>query len=165
MPIDAETVRELVDDLGGPLRAFAATWSGSPDDLVQEAFCRLVGQSRVPERPRAWLFQVVRNLAREAWRRGRRREDRERRVAEREAGVDGDLARVESRDVAAYVDELPAECREVVVAKLWGDLSFAEIAELVGASVATVHRRYHRALDHLRERVEPCPKPRIATTP
>lgn len=163
MPHDAEYVATLVDDVGGPLRAYAATWSRTPDDLVQEAFCRLVAQRDRPERPRAWLFTVVRNLAREASRHGARRTRREVKAATSES-VDGGLERVEGRDVATLVDDLPAELREVVVARLWGDLTFSEIAELVGASTASVHRRYRSALEILRQRVEPCPNQPTTTS-
>jgi RNA polymerase sigma factor (sigma-70 family) len=171
MPVDAAVLAALVDEIGGSLRAFAATWSHSPDDLVQEAFCRLVAQDALPTSPRAWLFQVVRNLARETTRTDHRRRDRERRAAADECVV-GDALRLEARDVATLVDDLPPELREVLVARLWGELTLAETAELVGTSVATAHRRYQSALAELQRRIEPCrtnrripaPEPETSTT-
>jgi RNA polymerase sigma factor (sigma-70 family) len=46
--------------------------AGTAEDLVQEAFLRLVGQAqagRYPDNPRAWLYRVVVNLARSRARR------------------------------------------------------------------------------------------------
>ena len=45
---------------------------------------------------------------------------------------------------------LPPLEREIVVARIWGRLSFAQIAELVEQSSSAVHRRYKRALAELR---------------
>ena len=45
--------------------------------------------------------------------------------------------------------------REVVVARLWGELSFREIGEITGTSESTAHRRYQGALARLREKVSP----------
>jgi RNA polymerase sigma-70 factor (ECF subfamily) len=48
---------------------------------------------------------------------------------------------------------LPPEQREVVIARIWGGLTFDEIAALVRDSRTTVHRRYNEALATLRERL------------
>jgi RNA polymerase sigma-70 factor (ECF subfamily) len=42
----------------------------------------------------------------------------------------------------------------VVVARTWGGLGFEQIAELVGCSTSTAHRRYVAGLAALRERLE-----------
>ena len=55
----------------------------------------------------------------------------------------------ESVDVKALLRRLPPLEREIVVARLWGELSYAQIAELVGRSTSAVHRRYQRALAEL----------------
>jgi DNA-directed RNA polymerase specialized sigma24 family protein len=54
--------------------------------------------------------------------------------------------------------ELPAEFREVVVLRIWGELGLAQIAEITQTSVSTVHKRYNDAIDRLRNLLEkPCP--------
>ena len=50
--------------------------------------------------------------------------------------------------------ELPLELREVIVARLWGGLTFEEIGQVVGCSLPTAHRRYQTGLAQLRERLE-----------
>jgi RNA polymerase sigma-70 factor (ECF subfamily) len=46
--------------------------------------------------------------------------------------------------------ELPDDEREIVTLRIWGGLTLDEIASVVGASVATVFRRYRSALESLR---------------
>jgi RNA polymerase sigma-70 factor (ECF subfamily) len=151
MPQDAERIAELVDRHAAALRALAGKWSSTPDDLVQEAFCRLVEQRPPPQNPSPWLFQVVRNLARDQARRERRQLERETRVARREAvDVDPALA-ADARHAAALVERLAPESYEVVVMRLWGGLTLQETAAACGVSIATVHRRYHQALEELRQ--------------
>jgi RNA polymerase sigma-70 factor (ECF subfamily) len=51
----------------------------------------------------------------------------------------------------------PVELREVIVARIWGSLTYAEIAELVGTSLSTAQRRYEQGIRELQTRLEnPC---------
>jgi RNA polymerase sigma-70 factor (ECF subfamily) len=52
------------------------------------------------------------------------------------------------------LSELPLDQREIIVARLWGGLTFEEVAQLMECSLPTAHRRYHAALAALRERIE-----------
>jgi RNA polymerase sigma-70 factor (ECF subfamily) len=62
-------------------------------------------------------------------------------------------------EVTAKLGELPPEQREVIVAHVWGGLSFSEIGELVGTSSSSAHRLYQEGLANLRDRMEgPCPQ-------
>lgn len=157
-----ELLGRLVDDHAAALTLFARQWCASPDDVVQEAFVKLAARWPAPNDPVAWLFQVVRNGALTAARAERRRRRHETDAAARRpswfapaenAAVDGDAA-------AAALETLPVEEREVVVAHLWGGLTFEQIARLAGVSSSTAHRRYLSALSALRERLHvPCPNP------
>ena len=55
--------------------------------------------------------------------------------------------------------------REVIVARLWGQRTLAEIAELTETSVSTVHRRYYAALASVRARLTTWIPIRDHTTP
>lgn len=158
LPLEAEQIARLVDRHGAALRALAAQWSDSPEDLVQEAFCRLVQQRQPPDQPGAWLFRVVRNLAHETHRAGRRRQRREEHAAATER-LDVDLEQAsDAHDAATLLGELDTDRREVVIMRLWGGLTLEETAAACGVSVATVHRRYQAALEELRQRMNiPCP--------
>jgi RNA polymerase sigma-70 factor (ECF subfamily) len=108
-----------------------------------------------------WLYRVVRNGAISAGRGARRRQAHETAAAQ-QAGVwfdGGEDVRIDAELAARCLEALPLEQREVIVARLWGGLSFQEIGELVGTSSSTAHRWYEAGLQALRERLEPsCPR-------
>ena len=54
-------------------------------------------------------------------------------------------------DVASALKQLPGEQCETLYLKIWGDLTFAEIAELQNLSLQTVASRYRYALAKLKE--------------
>jgi RNA polymerase sigma-70 factor (ECF subfamily) len=53
------------------------------------------------------------------------------------------------------VAQLPAQQRAVVVLRVWDGLSYAEIAEAVGRTEATVRSHMHHGLTALRKYLEP----------
>ena len=65
----------------------------------------------------------------------------------RESNFDG-------HDLAIALNQLDDEQREVIVAKIWGGLGFAEIAQMIGTSTATAFRRYEAGLTVLRTKLE-----------
>ena len=151
--VSPEQLGAWITRWGGPLRAWLRGRCASPEDIVQEAFCRLAQQRRAPDRVSAWLFQVVANLMREEHRRADRESRRFQAVARPEARPCELDRQVEADELRQCIDGLPDDLREVLVARLWGDLTFQDISRLVGASVATVQRRYERSLILLRERL------------
>ena len=61
--------------------------------------------------------------------------------------------------VTEALESLEGTDREVVIARVWGGLSFTQIGQLIGASDSTAHRRYEAALGKLRKAMGvPCPK-------
>src|SRR5437879_13764246 len=74
-------VARLIDAHAAPLVLYARQWCDAPEDVVQEAFLKLVRQGRPPQDAVAWLYRVVRNGALDVARRARRRQRRESAVA------------------------------------------------------------------------------------
>jgi RNA polymerase sigma factor (sigma-70 family) len=136
------------------LRLYARQWGGSAEDLVQEAFLRLAQQTPPPERVLPWLYRVVRNAARMAQRTAARRRLREHRASKPEAWFTTTEHRLDADEATRLLAEVPLELREVIVARLWGGLTFEDIACLIGCSLPTAHRRYQTGLVQLRERLE-----------
>jgi RNA polymerase sigma-70 factor (ECF subfamily) len=121
-------------------------------DLVQDgcvrAFVRL-RQCRDPERFRAWLFRLFRNLVLDYTRDIRRREVPLDAVAER-AGRD-EITPFELRASLAHaLQALPELLREAFLLRHVGERSYEEIAEITGARVSAVKMRVHRAREQLR---------------
>jgi RNA polymerase sigma-70 factor (ECF subfamily) len=152
----------LVDAHAAALVLYARQWCSVPEDIVQEAFVKLVAQRPVPHEPVAWLYRVVRNQAISAARSQRRRQRHESAAAARTPAWfhPTDAAGLDAEAVMAALNGLPLEQREIIVAHLWGGQTFAQIAELTGSSSSTVHRWYLQGLTTLRERLGvPCPTP------
>src|SRR5260370_24963866 len=67
----------LIAAYAAPLVLYARQWCDAPEDIVQEAFLKLVCQRRPPLDAIAWLYRVVRNGALDAAKMARRRRQRE----------------------------------------------------------------------------------------
>jgi RNA polymerase sigma factor (sigma-70 family) len=155
-----ERLGQLVDDHAAALVLYARQWTASPEDVVQEAFLKLVAAARPPDNPVPWLYRVVRNAAVSTARSAHRRRRHEAAVAEQTPAwfLPAENAALDAQAAASALQTLPAEQREAVVAHLWGGLTFSEIAGLMGSSTSTVHRWYLNGLSALRERLGvPCP--------
>ncbi|MGW8257487.1 MAG: RNA polymerase sigma factor [Thermoguttaceae bacterium] len=153
--IGPDILTRLLDEHGAALVLYAQQLCDSPEDVVQEAFLSLAAESQIPENPVGWLYRVVRNRAINAARTSRRRLKRERYADKRDepwfsASVED---RLDAAQAAEAMKNLSSEQRETIVARLWGGLSFDEIAQLTGTSTSTVHRWYHAGLNTLRERL------------
>jgi RNA polymerase sigma factor (sigma-70 family) len=165
--IGPEILTRLLDEHGAALVLYAQQWCETPEDVVQEAFLALVRQSALPENIVGWLYRVVRNEAINASRTSRRRTKRETAAAGRnepwfQITLDD---RLDADEAARAMRQLPIEERETMVARLWGGLSFDEIAQLTGSSTSTVHRWYQAGLNTLRERLGvECQQKRNKTT-
>jgi len=161
--IGPELLGRLFDAHAAALALYARQWRDGPDadDLVQDAFLALARQATVPDQPGAWLHRVVRNAAVSSGRSTRRRRSREEEAGRARAGpwfseVDDQL---DAREAASHLSSLDPDCREAIVARLWGGLTFEQIAELQGCGLTTAHRRYTTGLARLLERLErPCPQ-------
>jgi len=158
---------------GPGLLLAARQWVPGPadaEDVVQEAFLRFWrSRGRAADGPVtdpvAYLYACARRCALEWGRGGRRRARREAAVA-RPEGLPADAALFapiehdERRDrVEAALAKLPGPQREVLVMKVWGGLSFPQIAEALRIPANTAASRYRYALTKLRERLaqEPIP--------
>jgi len=128
------------------------------DDVLQETFVRLARMA--PKLAdvanlNAYVFTVAR---REGVRHaGRQAREARRRVAPAaedlflEAGHDEAAAREAAETVAVALRRLSDEQREVVELKVYGGLTFREIAEVTGVPLPTAASRYRAALERLKE--------------
>ena len=149
----------LLDTYGPSLLLYARQWCAAPEDVVQEAFLKLVTLREPPRSVVPWLYRVVRNAALEVRKTSRRRQQRESAAARSVHWfVEPEVAGLDAEAAVAALQRLPAVEREVIVARLWGGLGFEEIAEVAGCSASTAFRRYSAGLDALRKELGvPCP--------
>ncbi len=149
MPIPAAKLAELIETQAAVLRIWVRSRSDASDDVVQEAFCRLAIEEPPPFNPTAWLFRVCKNLSERQRVSGIRRRAREANSAVPEAQSSA-VDPLELAEILEAVEQLEAQLREVLVARIWGKLSWEDIGQLCDVSPATAFRRYQSALALLR---------------
>jgi RNA polymerase sigma-70 factor (ECF subfamily) len=123
------------------------------EDIVQDAFVRFWRKEHSIEN-RALLFATVRSVALDLLRRDARRARREANAAlevEQSTAPQFDFDDGSQQELAAAVDRLPVEQREVLVMKIWNELTFAEIGQALGISQNTAASRYRYALAALKK--------------
>jgi RNA polymerase sigma-70 factor (ECF subfamily) len=146
-------------DRGPALVLYARQWCAAPEDVVQDAYLKLIALREPPREVVSWLYRVVRNAAIDAGKMARRRQRREAMAAQAvrwfvEPEIDG----LTAETAVAALQRLPPEQREIIVARLWGGLSFEEIAEVSGCSASTAFRRFNAGIDSLRQELDAsCP--------
>jgi RNA polymerase sigma factor (sigma-70 family) len=147
-------------EYGPGLLLFARQWVRSPtdaEDIVQEAFVKFWRRNHRIDN-RALLYATVRSIALDLIRR-----DSQRARREAEAFSDSpqsfepqfEWADESQQALAAAIDRLPHEQREVLVMKIWNELTFAEIATALEISNNTAASRYRYALSALKKNFKP----------
>lgn len=133
---------------------YARQWCDTPEDVVQQVLLDFVTLRQPPDDPPGWLYRAVRHRAIDAHRAAQRRQRREAEVA-RQAHwfVQTDVEGLDAEAAVAALHELPLEQREVIVAHLWGGLSFEAIGSLVECAASTAFRRYSAGLATLRQKL------------
>jgi RNA polymerase sigma factor (sigma-70 family) len=155
--IDGQQLRQIFTDHAAALALYARQWCRYPDDAVQEALIDLVQQTPPPRDLVAWLFTTTRRHALNQSRSENRRRDRQQRAAACqdawfETDPTDDLA---AKEIEVMLRQLEPLDREIIVARVWGEMSFEKIALLVEHSTSVVHRRYHHALSILNRKLNP----------
>jgi len=133
-------------------RQFVRT-SADAEDIVQDAFVRFWRKQHSIEN-RALLYATVRSVALDLLRRDARRARREANASlemEHTTAPQFDFDDGSQRALAAAIDLLPAEQREVLVMKIWNELTFADIGAVLGISQNTAASRYRYALAALKK--------------
>jgi len=157
-PIGGREIARLLDQHSAALEFYASQWSRSPDDCVQEAFVELARQVEKPERPLEWLYRVVRNRALNAARAATRRDRHEQGAALRKGATldpaDGLLAADDRDSMLRAVERLEPLERELVMLRIWGELTWGQVSEVLGVPVSTAQRRYVGALEEMKTMLE-----------
>jgi len=142
---------------GPALVLYARQWLDAElaEDVVQEAFVRLLSKWRQPANLRAWLFHCVRNAAVDQWRSRQVRQRYEKSQRGERPWFEPRLDDVlDARTAEDALRRLPEEQREIIVLRLWGGLNLHEAAEATGEAVSTLSSRYQAGLAALRRILE-----------
>lgn len=158
---------------GTQLLLFARTQTRSAadaQDVLQDAMLRL-WKSYSTKNNNSWeppplplAYTALRHAAidqvRKNTRRTRREQSSEYLVSDNDPAGDWfGTAKLEAKERAtalqAAIEELPGNFRDVLVLKIWGELTFAEIADALAIPANTAASRYRYALEALRKILKP----------
>lgn len=158
---DLAALGALFDLVGPRLVRYAAALlrnTADAEDAVQAAIIRLAGRPESladAELPWAYCLRVVRNealrlMAKPSPTAGLCTESLA--APYRRWSVEEEELR---QQVATAIHRLPAEQAEVVILKIWENLTFLEIAAVTGESPNTAASRYRYAVGKLQKSLEP----------
>ncbi len=130
------------------------------EEIVQEAFCRLIQSNRGSENPgleidsssKALLFATVRNLSIDQLRKQKRRRFEPLDVAQlpgKKVPFEGSRLWQLELGVQAILKDLPNQWSDALQLRINGDLSYDEIASVMGATHAQVRTWIYRARKQL----------------
>ncbi len=151
-----------LDEHGPALLAYAKQWASihaDAEDIVQEAFVRFWPARQTVRDPTAYLYVCVRRAAVDHYRKERRfaqcrqdatSEDERSGWVFQESSAESDERRLAIEEALMRLSD---NQREVLVMKIWGGLTFPQIAEVTNVSVNTAASRYRYALASLRSSI------------
>ncbi|MCH7226789.1 RNA polymerase sigma factor [Haloferula sp. A504] len=161
-----------LDENGPRLLLFARQQTRShqdAEDLLQDALVKLIDKlesGQFSGGQEAWMPYLYTTLRRLSIDLGRRDDRRKRREDVSHGGIDldksegehpwfaGDESDEETRaQIEAGLKELPDKFSEVILMKIWGERTFAEIGEALEISPNTAASRYRYGLEALRKKL------------
>ena len=152
---DRDEVRWLYEVHGRALLAYACAFlhdASEAEDVLHQVFLQLLRDGGTEISSAGYLFRAVRNRVLNHLR-GRSREapldealnDRAQWLEDPSGSTETALA------LQSALSTLPVDQREVIVLRMWGQLTFQEVASIVGVSPNTAASRYRYGLAKLSE--------------
>lgn len=130
------------------------------EDLTSQTFFKALEhiQDFDPERNfSAWLYRIARNVVIDYY-----RKKRPSMVIDDEWDIKDDhdfqeeLDRTHSlRELKSYIERLPSIQRDIIVLRVWEDMSYKQISEIVGKSESNCKVIFSRAVNSLKKTVSP----------
>lgn len=153
MGVPDADIERLYEELGAVLLAYARSIVqdvAEAEDALQHVFLKMITSGNaLPNEPRPYLFRAVRNTCL-----NRQRSEARERAWRCEPPMFAAPPALEglASDIEAALRELPEEQREVVVLRVWGEMTLAETAQVLSVPLNTVASRYRYAVAKLRQR-------------
>lgn len=154
-----EQVRTLYEEHGHALLAYAISLlrdRSASEDVLQQVFVKLLqGRVAISGPPLHYVYRAVRNTALNH----RRNHSRETELTSNGNWLVSPLGKEEiGIALQSALGGLPEEQREIVVLRVWGQLTLEEAALALDVSINTAASRYRYALAKLKERLRPLEK-------
>ncbi len=129
---------------------------GSAEDITSEAFLRLLSSEKWEEiaNKKAWVIGITRNIVFETYREKYKVDetDADPDVIETDYGLETEAITEELIQlVKDKLDKIDEPTREVIVLRVWEELQFNEIAEVMEIKESTAKLRFYRGIEKLKE--------------
>lgn len=154
---EQEAFRALYDQLYQPVFLLAASLTGErhlAEDAAQEVFLAVracAPRYRAGSNPRAWVYGITRNVARELLRRDQREVPSDNPAGGRQPAAEFEKGCLDGIVVLAALDVLTTEEYRVTVLHVFGDFKLVEISRYLHIPYGTVLWRYSEAKKKLRQ--------------
>jgi len=148
-----------LDEHAPRLLAYARQWASSAaaaEDIFQDAFVRFWRKRQSVRDPVTYLYRCVRTTAIN-WHRSHDRRQHHEACNRPDREPDSPGAAVEQSErqmcIQRAVAELPADQREVIMMKIWGEMTFSRIGKVMSLPRSTAHATYRTAMNRLYEKL------------
>ena len=160
----AEILKRYKSRVFGKINMFVKDRKAA-EDIFQDTFIRVIhalkeGNYNEEGKFSAWLFRIAHNLCIDFIRNGKKmpvqraREDYDPLdfvASDLNNAEEAGIRRENIRDIRKYISKLPAEQREIVHMRLYHDMSFKEIADMLNISINTALGRMRYAILNMRK--------------
>ncbi|MBN1555957.1 MAG: sigma-70 family RNA polymerase sigma factor [Phycisphaerae bacterium] len=158
---DEDALESLVQQYQAPLRYYLRRLMGNEhqaEDILQDVWMTMIRELKRLRDPKSfsvWLYRIARNRAF----RFLRRQGRLPQVSLKEEDnlPREDTPEFTAEDAAAIhaaLDKLSLDHREILVLRFFEDMSYEQLASLIGCNHGTVRSRLHYAKKMLRKQIE-----------
>lgn len=168
---EKKNITQIVAEFSNRLFAFIknrVTSTADAEDILQDVFYQLAGNTKPVEQLSSWLFTVARNKITDSYRKKKPELLEEIFAVDDEDQFSWDEILFSSDDnpetqqlrnifwttLQNALDELPPEQKEAFILNELEDIPFEKISKTTGVPVATLISRKRYAVLHLRERLE-----------
>jgi RNA polymerase sigma factor (sigma-70 family) len=157
-PFNPGEFEELFEAHADRMVLYARQWVDreTAEDVVQDVFVKLMQVKKRPTALKPWLYRLVRNRAISRLRSGGRRARRDGTAREQDQPgwfrADPD-ALLDIHETQQLLQSLAEPNREVVMLRIWGDLTINEVSKVTSLAPSTVLRRYKEGLHEIRTKL------------
>ena len=157
---DPGALSELIRRYEKPLRYFISRLLSEPasaDDIFQDtwlAVLRRLSTLRKPEAFAAWLYRIARNKVYRQLRRKKKLIEIDESLGVPEGADEPTFSAADAADIHKSLSALKPQHKEVLMLRFLEQMSYQQLAQVLGCNVGTVRSRLHYAKTALKHELE-----------
>ncbi len=166
---DCDAINQIIRYWYKPILNYLYRFLGNMDDaedVCQQTFVKVYKHLKTlkkPEKFKIWIYRIALNEAKNNYRWNKRNKQKQDQFTESENRIENKHhekieAKILDKQVRDIFERLflqiPVEQRVVIILKIYQDLKFSEVAELLSQSENTVKSRFYYGLRSIRKIIE-----------